>query len=61
MTGTVRTMGQVGATLAYLVLLHGTVALRITGSYEAMVAEMWLMAQMCQVVALRAGIRFATR
>ena len=61
MTGTVRTMGQVGASLAFLVLLHGRVVLQVTGCWMLALIEMVVMAQMCQVVALRAGQRFARR
>lgn len=61
MTGTVRTMGQVGASLAFLVLFHGRVVLQVTGSFIAMVLEMVTMLAMCWTVALRAGARFATR
>lgn len=58
-TGTVRTMGQVGASLAFLVLLHGRTVLQVTGSFMMMVIEMVTMLTMCWVVALRAGARFA--
>lgn len=60
-TGTVRTMGQVGASLAFLVLLHGRTVLQVTGSFTLMVIEMASMVAMCWVVALRAGQRFARR
>jgi hypothetical protein len=54
-------MGQVGAGLAFLVLLHGRTVLQITGSYIATIIEMVIMLAMCWTVALRAGARFAER
>lgn len=61
MNGTVRTMGQVGASLAFLVLLHGVTVLRVTRCYLTALIEMFVMLAMCWHVALRAGARFAGR
>lgn len=59
MIGTVRTMGQVGAVHAYLVLRHGLTVLYLSDSLFWAILEAYVMLQICHVLAMRVGYRFA--